>query len=125
MSQAGVADALARSAELREEEEFEKAWRMHGMERSHPGRRKLRDAALERQRHWLLRALIVREAVRAMVLQWRRHLEHWAGVRGDLGLDKLTPWALRRTATPSWWATAMMAVADGRMDARRSLAIQL
>ena len=48
---ASLADVRALSTELREEEEFEKAWRTHGADRSHAGRRKVRDAALERQRH--------------------------------------------------------------------------
>jgi hypothetical protein len=70
-------------------------------------------AALERQRHWLLRALNAREAVRALVIQWRRQPGRWQGARRDLGLDKLTPRALCRTATPEWRSTVVADAASG------------
>jgi hypothetical protein len=91
--------------------------------RNHLTRRKKRDA-LERQRNWLFRALIAREAVRALVIQWRRQPGHWAGVRRYLGLDRLTSWALRRTATPSWRATAVAEAANGRTARKRRIAIE-
>ena len=116
------AEALTLRSELWEEEEFDEAWMKYGM-RDHLARRKKCDA-LERQRNWLLRALTVREVVRALVVQWRRQPGHWAGVRRDLGLGRLTPWALRRTTVPSWLSTAVDEAANGRLVRRRRIAFE-
>jgi hypothetical protein len=78
---------------------------------------------LKRQRGWLFRALIAREAIRALVCQWRRQPGHWAGVRRDLGLDRLTPQELCGTATPAWRSAVVAEAADGWTGICAGLAI--
>jgi hypothetical protein len=112
-------DARTLSSELQEEKEFEKAVLTREIL---PGREA--HAILGRQRRWLLNALTLRETVRVLVLRWRRQPGHWAGVRRDLGLRRLTPWALRRTAAPSWLSAAVDEAANSRLERKRKIAFE-